>query len=191
MPITLTASDLSFICREADFAAGKIVRQLGLPAHDREDIRQDLLLDLIARLPAFDPVRGSLGAFANTVFVHRAYRISRRAAHERRMFGRQPVSTDDPIDGATGMTRGDCIAEEDGLPALFGQPTDRAAAVERRLDLEWALGMLRPAQIALCAALHDRTPTTLGEAAPGGRSGVYRRVRDLRLALTAVGLLAA
>ena len=34
---------------------------------DLDDLRQDLLLDVIARLRSFDPDRGSLGAFAGTV----------------------------------------------------------------------------------------------------------------------------
>jgi RNA polymerase sigma-70 factor (ECF subfamily) len=59
-------SDLQILVHEADLAARRLVRRLRLPAHEREDLRQDLLVDLIARLPAFDPARGRLGAFARS-----------------------------------------------------------------------------------------------------------------------------
>lgn len=190
MPITPTASDLSFICREANLAAGRIVRRLGLPIHERDDVRQDLLLDLIARLPAFDVARGSLGAFAQTVFAHRACRIARNVVRERRLFGRERVSTDDPIAAACGTSRGDLFAEEDGLPVLLGQPVNDAATVERRLDAERAFATLPHAEIAFCATLKNATPTELSRSGGGGRSGVYRRIANLRLALTAAGLAA-
>jgi RNA polymerase sigma-70 factor (ECF subfamily) len=57
-------SDLVAILDETDAAAARLRRRLGLPRVDLDDLRQDLLLDLIRRLPAFYARRGSIGAFA-------------------------------------------------------------------------------------------------------------------------------
>lgn len=71
MAISLSPSDLDILRREADREAARLVRQFRLPSHERDDLRQDLLVDLIARLPGFNPDRGSLGAFAGAVMSHR------------------------------------------------------------------------------------------------------------------------
>ena len=52
---------LACILDEADVAARRLHRRLCQPAADLDDLRQDLLIDLICRLPAFD---ASLAALA-------------------------------------------------------------------------------------------------------------------------------
>ena len=61
----ITPADLSTLIAETDAAARRLRRKLVLPAVDHDDLRQDLLIDLICRLPGFDARRGSIGAFAN------------------------------------------------------------------------------------------------------------------------------
>ena len=54
-----------------------------LPRADLDDLRQDLLVDLIRRLPAFDARRGSIGAFAGIVLRNQASRIATRLRERR------------------------------------------------------------------------------------------------------------
>jgi hypothetical protein len=56
----------------------QLVRRYRLPADSRDDLRHDLLVDLFARLPAFDPRRGHIGAFAAVVIRHCVTRIAAR-----------------------------------------------------------------------------------------------------------------
>ena len=67
MQIELSPDDIETIIREADAAAQRLRRKLSMPLCEREDLGQDLLVDLLRRLPAYDPARGSIGAFANIV----------------------------------------------------------------------------------------------------------------------------
>ena len=83
------------------------------------------------------------------------------------------------------------VAEENGLAALLGQPVDAFAEIERRLDVERAMGGLGRADGRLCAELSRATADRLAASGHGARSSLYRRVKDLRLALTAMGLQAA
>jgi RNA polymerase sigma-70 factor (ECF subfamily) len=191
MHTPISRDDLQILLHEADIAARRLVRQLRLPRADLDDVRQDLLVDLIARLPAYDPERGSLGAFAGTVLTNRATRIANKVKRKRRMYGATPISLDEIIPGSDGLTRGDLIAEDDGLSALFGQPVDAFAAAEHRLDVERGLGSLEPADGALCAALSETTVDRVAASGGGARSSLYRRVKDIRLALTAIGVRAA
>jgi RNA polymerase sigma-70 factor (ECF subfamily) len=146
---------------------------------------------MVARLPAFDPERGSLGAFAGIVMANKATRIANKVKRERRLYGAVPASLDEPFPDSESATRGDLFAEEDGLAAYLGQPVDAFAEVERRLDVARGLGTLDPNDGALCAALSRTTVDRLAGGGRGARSSLYRRVKDIRLALLAVGLRAA
>jgi RNA polymerase sigma-70 factor (ECF subfamily) len=188
MPFPVSDSDLLLLLREADVAAARLVRRLHLPPDEREDLRQDLLTDLIARLPAFDLARGTLGAFAGTVVAHRAARLAARIRRDRAVFAQ--VSLDDPVAGAEDITLGETIPESSGYPAMMGQPTDRFAHVERHLDLDRALGILRRSDRGLCARLIHRTPTELSQSGRGSRATLYRQVREIRLRLMTAGLAA-
>ncbi|MFN3946112.1 MAG: sigma factor [Allosphingosinicella sp.] len=191
MHSSISRDDLRILLHEADIAARRLVRRLRLAPAELDDVRQDLLVDLIARLPAYDPDRGTLGAFAGIVLANRATRIACKAKRERRMYGSTPISLDEILPESDGLTRGDLVAEADGLSALFGQPVDAFAAVEERLDVERGLGSLAPADGALCASLSRTTVDRLAASGHGARSSLYRRIKDIRLVLTAIGIGAA
>ena len=191
MGFELSPDDLHLLQHEADIAARRLLRRLRIPKDDLSDIRQDLVLDALARLKWFVPERGSLGAFLNTVMANKATRIARHAKAHRRLFGANPVSLDEPLPGFDGTTRGEIVADDDGFAALCGQRADAFAAVERRIDLERRLGVLPRTDGALCAALSQATVEELAARGRGARASLYRRVREIRLALTAAGLRAA
>lgn len=191
MSFRISLSDLQLLQHEADVAARRLIRQLRLPYDDLGDLRQEFLLDLFARLPAFDPERGSLGAFAGIVMANRSTRIAHKVKRDRRLYGAVPASLDETLPGNDGATRGDLVAEENGLTAYLGQPVDAFAEVERRLDVARGLGTLDLDDGTLCAALSHTTVDRLAGGGHGARSSLYRRVKDIRLALLAVGLRAA
>ena len=188
---SISQSDLKILLHEADLAARRLCRQLRLPHQELADLRQEFLLDLIARLPAFDPKRGSLGAFAGTVMANRATRIAWNVACDRRLYGIVPVSLDEALPNGGGATRGDITSEEQGLAAVLGQPVNGFAQVEGRIDLERGLGKLGPEERALAAARLRSSAHRLAQSGMASRSGLYRRLRDLRLVLVASGLAIA
>jgi len=191
MQSSISQADLQTLLHEADIAARRLIRKLRLSKDDLADVRQDLLVDVIARLPAFDPKRGSLGAFAGIVMANRAARVAHKVKRERRLCGVAPTSLDEPVPDGDGAARGDLVAEGDGLSAYFGQPVDAFAEVERRLDVERGLGALDPDDARLSAALSQSNIDELVDRDHAARSSLYRRVKNIRLALLAAGLKAA
>lgn len=169
--------------------AKRLCRTLHLPEHEREDLRQDLLLDFLVRLPAFDAGKADLPAFAMVCFRHAGSRIARRVTAERA--ARHPRSLDDAIPNIDGLTLGDTIAEADGYAAWCGQSTDAIATLERRLDLERAAYAIDPEDHPLCAALSEHTPHEFGEQKTMPRMRIYRRIREMRLRLLAAGIPSA
>jgi len=147
----ISETDFITIMDETSAAAARLRRRLGLPLADLDDLRQDLLMDLLRRLPAFDARRGTIGAFAGILLLNQSARIAARIAGDRRAQGGTLLSLD--VRGRDGQTRGDRLSEDDGLAAWHGQYSAAIAAIERRVDLARALGALSRQDRALCAAL--------------------------------------
>jgi DNA-directed RNA polymerase specialized sigma24 family protein len=178
MPGNLSCSEIEILHREAAIAARRVVRTLALPAHEFEDLRQDLLVDLVGRLKYFDPTKGTLGAFANVVIRHRTACLISRISRSR--------------ENRIGIDRqSDCeSAEGSVVQAPFGWADVDARTIERRLDLIRALHVLRPEDLALCSQLIDRTPTEISETAKRSRASVYRQIRHIRRRLLEAGVSA-
>ncbi len=115
----ISQTDLATLIDEAAVAARRLHRKMVLPAADLDDLRQDLLVDLICRLPGFDARRGSIGAFANIVLRNQSSRIAMHLHRQRRAQGGTVLSLDAPIAGGT-EPLGCMLAETDGLAAWHG-----------------------------------------------------------------------
>lgn len=178
--------DLSPVYSLAAREAHRLCCGLSLPRQEREDIQQDLLVDFLIRLPAYDPAKAELAAFAMVCMRHAGTRIARRIRSERAT--RHPLSLDDVLPGTEGMTLGSTLGNADSYAAWCGQPTDDIAGLERRLDLARAGEEIDPVDHKLCAALTEHTPHELGEQGTMPRMRIYRRIREMRLRLLSAGL---
>ena len=187
MQIEISPDDIETVIREADAAAQRLRRKLCLPVCEREDLGQDLLVDLLRRLPGYDPARGSIGAFANIVLRNQSSRIAMRYYRQRRAQGGPLLSLDVPLSGAREPV-GDTLTEDDGLSAWHGQTCCAVAVTELQHALQSALARLPAEDCRFCAALAHRPVTALAAEGFGSRSTLYRRVADLRHVLTAYGL---
>jgi RNA polymerase sigma-70 factor (ECF subfamily) len=183
----ITPADLSALILEADAAARRLRRKLVLPAADLDDLRQDLLVDLLRRLPRFDARRGSIGAFANIVLRNQSSRIAIRHHRQRRAQGGPLLSLEAPRAGARERVC-DTLAESDGLAAWHGQRCCAAAVTELHQALQAVLARLPAEDRRFCAVLAHRTVSDLVAEGFGSRSALYRRLADLRHVLTAHGL---
>ena len=187
-PAVLTPTDVRQLIAEADAAAARLGRRLGLTTRaDLDDLCQDLLLDLVRRLPSFDPARGSLGAFANIVLRNQSSRITMRHSRQRRAQGGDMLSLDAPL-RAGSIPLCCLLTEADGLAAWHGQDRTALAECDDRHALQTALSQLAAEDRRLCAALSHRPVAALVAAGFGSRSALYRRLANLRHVLTAHGL---
>lgn len=187
MQIELSPEDIETLIREADAAAQRLRRKLCMPVCDLDDLRQDLLVDLLRRLPSYDSARGNIGAFAGLVLRNQSSRIAIRYHRQRRAQGGALLSLDAPIAG-TREPVGDTLTEADGLSALHGQRCSSSAITELQQAVKAALAHLPVDDRRLCAALAHRPVTALAADGFGSRSALYRRLADLRPVLTAHGL---
>ncbi len=184
---SISPMDVCVLLREATMAAGGLVRRLGLPGHEQEDLRQELLVDLISRLKWFDPARGTLSAFASVIIRHRAGRLGKRINRERAIF--VPMSLRDSAARDPNVASAfDPVVEADGYISGLAHSHDRFATIDRRLDLGRALGNLRPRDLSLCVKLAEQTPAEISRSGKFSRATLYRRLRNIRLQLVAEGI---
>lgn len=179
-PITLAT-----LQREAQNGSRRLARRLNLCRDAEADICQDILVDLLARLKHFDPARGTLGAFAGRIVANQACCIAKRILRERQVM---PYSLDQ--DEGCPVQR-DQIPEDQSISALFGQVSDARRAVELNFDVARCGTRLTEAEAALCGWLAEHPVTELVRMGLGSRSGIYRRITELRAIFTASGLASA
>ncbi len=177
--------DVSPLVDQADHAAARFCRRQAGPLVEQDDVRQDLLLDLLTRLDRFDPARGSLPFFAAVCFNHRSARLGVAAGRDRQ--ARRAVALDAPLPGSDGLTVLDTLSDSDGYSAWIGQPTDGIADLVGRLDFDRAVSALPGDALPICAALmRDDPDPAAGAGLP--RTTFYRRVHELRCQLLAAGI---
>lgn len=182
----ISPTDLATLIDEATVAARRLHRRLVMPAADLDDLRQDLLVDLICRLPGFDARRGGIGAFANIVLHNQSSRIAIRHHRERRAQGGTMLSLDMPPAGGT-EPLGCLLTEADGLAARHGQDLCAIEEAETRHDLARVLGDLPEEARNLCAALGSCAITEIVGRSGTSRSALYRHIARLRLDLAMRG----
>jgi DNA-directed RNA polymerase specialized sigma24 family protein len=183
----LSRADLAILIDEADAAARRLHRRLVLPNADLDDLRQDLLVDLICRLPGFDRRRGPIGAFVGIVLRNQSSRIATRFHRRRRAQGGALLSLD-AFAGSGGTPIGMLLADTDGLAAWHGHDRVAEEDADLRHDVARALGALPPEARGLCAALGTCALRDLVGRDGISRSALYRRVARLRLDLAMRGL---
>ena len=187
MPPKLSTADIATLIDEAHRAARRLHRKLHLPHADLEDLSQDLLLDLICRLPGFDARRGGIGAFANIVLRNQSSRIAMRIQRQRREQGGWMLSLDAPMAGGREPLK-NLLLEEDGLASWYGQRPFDIDMQHARLATNCALARLRDDDRQLCRALSWLTVSDLVAHGDLKRATLYRRISALRPVLTAFGL---
>lgn len=187
----LNVSDYqNVILSEIDYQAKRLASRHGLSNHELDDIRQDLITDVIARVQAYDHARASPSTFVALVAANRAALLGRRYYRQHCLFGRSSISLDETFgdDDGVPMTRGDLVAETDGYAAWMGQSSDPLLEAERRLDLQAAAQLLPDRLRGLCEALTVGTVNDACRSQNRSRADLYRCLHEIRMRFRAAGL---
>lgn len=156
---------LSQISRALDFRAGRLAA-LGAPGADADDLRQDLVTEVLAALPRFDPDRGPLIAFARGV-LSLAYCETARRAH-RQLEGRlEPV----PLN-------------ESDLGTWLARTDQALVRLEARLDTESIRDRLRPGEHSFVDLLFTYTVAEASASMGVHRGTGYRWIGAIRSRLS-------
>ncbi len=173
--------------RRIRFLASKLNRQNAVPGMDREDLEQDLVLDLLQRIGRHNPARASLETFAEHVIDNRVATLTRPCARLRAE--RQLVSIDAPLSSNGTDTRPEQQPEDTPIISNSdANPSDIENGLSLRIDVERFIGKLTPA-LRMCAEIMNNGNVTEGASkASLHRSTIYERLAVLRAEAAAFGL---
>ena len=172
--------------------AAELVGKAGYTLDDIEDIKQDMLLDLLERLKKYDPGKSNFKLFVTCVIDRKAKNLIRYRQSEIR-------------DGR----REECSLNEDVLVAECREPVQRLATIDQddqdirtgrhsrsaeertelRLDIEAVLASLPPELRKAADLLQTQTITQVARALGVPRTTFnHKHMPLLRAAFTAKGL---
>jgi len=171
--------------------ARQLVGRAGYAENDRPDIEGDLTLDLLRRLPKFDPSRASRNTFIARVVEHGVARLIERREAPMRDARRCTASLNDRIEDDEGKSveRGELIDQDTYLESI-GQPTmPLADRVALRMDLDRVLATVTPEMRDLWERRADgQTFTEISRETGIPRGTLYERMKQLRKLVEDAGL---
>ena len=176
-PITLNTEDLTTI----SCAANRLVGHFGFREQDREDVEHDLVVDLLERLPNYNPAKAKRSTFAKDCVEHKISKMIRASGRQCR----------DPR-RIQHFGLGDEDVNDEGAVAFDGLLDPRSQDDQRRADLRMdvaeVVAGLTPRQQEICALLPEHTPHAISKKLGLSKREVYGAVEIIRSAFARVGL---
>lgn len=147
-----------------------------------EDVEQELALDLLQRLPDYDPSRASQDTFSNRVVRHRIASLVEHDRAQKRDSRLCHKSLNDLVKLGEGnwVERNEIYSEDD----YFRLTRRRQRTCEERLDLgidvRSAVKELSKRDQAICRGLGEgRTITTIAEMMGLSRNTIHQHTREI------------
>jgi RNA polymerase sigma-70 factor (ECF subfamily) len=169
--------------------ARRLARRRGSTHQDREDIEQDLVLDLLERLPAFDPDKADRDVFVRMVVSHAVADLLRRT-RARKRDDRSVASLGAPLadegDGPPDLAAAVGRPERDAR--LGRRPRDDAEQAQLALDLAEVVARLPPALRDLAERLKTRSVSEVARDLGIPRTTLRDRLRVIGGRLERAGL---
>ena len=172
--------------------ARQLVGRAGLSEPKPEDTEQDLVIDLLRRLPRFDPTKATLHTFITRVVEHRVATIIEAQKAGLRDYRLEAGSLDE--------RRPDADGNLDDSPPVLDQDEYRrevlASAVRDddlhalRQDLDKVIAQLPPTLQKLCHRLQTSTVAEISRETGIPRGTLYESINKIRAHFERAGLAA-
>jgi RNA polymerase sigma-70 factor (ECF subfamily) len=165
-----------YVLRQASMCASHLVRRGRFTVDDWDDLRQEMFLDLLQRLPRFRPERGDWHGFVRGIMRHRSAALASEQQKHSVLFSGEAG------DGG----RGD---DDNELDPLTDAPCQGSSAErELRLDVQRVLLRLPEHLRAVALLLRDMSVAEICEHTGKSRSGINHSIRQIRAAFEEAGL---
>lgn len=160
----------------------KLVRTLGLPESDREDLEQEVLVFVYTRLQQFDPSRGTIEAFTNKIVTSKIRNLIDRRHALMREITHAVFSLDDfvQLSEREYCTRNEMTDAQVGIQNRGELGSYTREQLDLKVDMDRVIEKL-PANLAqLCNALKHGNPTDAARELGINRREVTRQIHRLR-----------
>lgn len=170
--------------------ARQLVGHYGFRTTDREDIEEDLTVDLLRRMPNYDASRSGFRTFATRVVEHAVARMAEyrtAAVRDCRLEVRSLQETIAAGDGEQ-LPVEDLPHEDASLVQRGHGSGSSPEEQDLRIDLDRALGRLTMEQRELCLQLMTSTISEIASAKGMSRARLYEIRREIQAVFEQAGL---
>ncbi|MHB1001437.1 MAG: sigma-70 family RNA polymerase sigma factor [Armatimonadota bacterium] len=154
--------------------------QFGFSPEDREDLEQDMALQLLSALQSYNPKKGTLSTFADRVIRHWTSELIRSRSTMKRDYTKITCSFDDLCSAEDGEyeTLADIIGTDDIAPENI--TLGCIDGIELKADIDRVIDRLPENLRDLCISLKTQDVADYCEATGIPRSTAESRLRKLR-----------
>ncbi len=170
--------------------AGQLARRSDFSGSDRQDIEQELVLDLLRRLPDYRPDRAQRSTFIARVIEHKVATLLEARGREKRGGRVRSRSLSDKVrdDEGEAIELADTIREQDYFRRTGQQPPRGADQCDLCMDVQTVLARLSPGRRRLCALLQTMSVAAASRELGIPRGTLYEDIRKLRAIFEDAGL---
>ena len=179
-----------YAARLIKYKARRLIGQAGFTASDREDIEQELTLDLLRRLPKYNPKRAQLNTFIARVVEHRLASLIEAQKAGIRDYRRCRCSLNECFEDADGRSveRVDTFDQEDYLLRTGAQSRPSEELNRLAIDVAAVIEGLPHELRNLCRRLKAETVTEISRDTGVPRGTIYESIKKLREIFKDAGL---
>ena len=172
------------------FKARQLVGQAGFTASDREDLEQELIFDLLRRLPKYDPKRAQRNTFIARVVEHRVATLIEAQKAGIRDYRRCRYSLNDCFEDEDGRSveRVETFDQDDYLLRTGAQSRPSEELSTLTIDVAAVLEELPRELHNLCRRLQAETVTEISRDTGVPRGTIYESIKKLRRIFEDAGL---
>ena len=172
------------------FKARQLVGQAGFTASDRDDLEQELVLDLLRRLPQYDSSRAKRNTFIARVVDHKISNLIEAQKAVSRDYRRSTCSLNERFKDEDGRVaeRVEKLDQEDYLLRIGVEPGPPDELRALALDVAAVVETLPPELSDLCRRLEQETVSEISRDTGVSRATLYESVTRLRKIFEDAGL---
>ena len=179
-----------YAVRIIKYKARQLVGRVGFTESDREDLEQEMILDLLQRLPKYDPDRAQRNTFIARVVEHKIATIIEARKAGLRDYRLCNCSLNDRLEDEEGgsVERMETIDQEDYLRRTGRLSRPASELRDLSLDVRKAIEKLPPELRELCRRLDTDTVTEISRDTGIPRGTIYESIKKLRAIFEDAGL---
>ena len=172
------------------YKARQLVGRVGFTESDREDLEQEMVLDLLRRLPKFDPKRAGRNTFIARIVEHKVATIIEAQKAGMRDYRLCSCSLNDRPEDEEGRSieRMETLDQEDYLRRTGKLSRPMSELRNLSIDLRSAVQTLPPELRELCKRLQTESVTEISRDTGIPRGTIYESIKKLRAIFEDAGL---
>lgn len=179
-----------YAVRIIKYKARQLVGRVGFTESDRQDLEQEMVFDLLRRLPKFKPERAQRNTFIARVVEHKVATIIEAQKAGMRDYRLCSCSLNDRFENEEGgsVERIDTINQDDYLQRTgkLSRPISDLRGLS--IDVRSAVEKLPPELRDLCKRLQTESVTDISRDTGIPRGTIYESIKKLRTLFEDAGL---